>query len=61
VSEPEIFDRIERLDEFFDLPARDFDLLARCSVRLRESLESLAISGISSFVGQLLRVDSKRM
>lgn len=61
VSHPEIVDRIERLDKFPDLPARDLGLLARCPVRLRESLGSFAILGISSFVGLLLRVESRRM
>jgi hypothetical protein len=59
VSDPEILDRIERLDELFDLLLCNFGLLARGLVRLRKSLGSLAISGLSSFVGQLLRVDSK--
>jgi hypothetical protein len=38
VSNPEPSDRIERFDEFVDLPTRDFGLEACCSVRLRESL-----------------------
>jgi hypothetical protein len=61
VSDPETFDRIERFDEFPDLQARDFGRLAFCSVRLQESLGTFAIASISLFVGNLLRIERRRI